>query len=56
VELWTRYHFDPRQMTEIILQELQRRTAFMRRRAAQAGTRQDAQNAENQDKGTSEER
>ena len=32
VEMWTRYKLDPRLMREIILQELQRRTASMRGR------------------------
>ena len=32
VELWTRYKLDPRLIKEIILQELQRRTATMRSR------------------------
>jgi hypothetical protein len=54
VELWTRYNYDPLLMKEIIIQELQRRAAFIRRRAAQDGTRQYAQNAENKNTNTSE--
>jgi soluble lytic murein transglycosylase-like protein len=34
VELWTRYNLDPKLIREIILQELQRRTAEMRSKLA----------------------
>jgi hypothetical protein len=53
VELWTRYNYDPLLMKEIIIQELQRRAAFMRQRAAQQRNRQDVRNAENEDRNTS---